>query len=283
MHILWTANPLRSMVELAPAEIEGLRWKVRVELLSEMVANSVYDLAKPEPDALRALVRLHGSAKDGEAVYRYLYRHADDEGHEVSSGLDREVERHVAWHLAALTRKHAGDCTCLPASCLKCAAEELVGAHTIDGLGKHEASKIGLAFGASRESEWRDTRTLDEAIAFLETYEPRADFSGWEQHAPRWRAEAKGALAWLQPYRQLYLASRLTTSAPPGSRWRHLKTGGTYVVTGTVLIEATWRPGVEYVSTSGAIKDVIVRDREEFLDGRFELILPEPAAETDEE
>ncbi|MGS4945193.1 hypothetical protein ACVDG3_06915 [Meridianimarinicoccus sp. RP-17] len=60
----------------------------------------------------------------------------------------------------------------------------------------------------------------------------------------------------------------------PGTIWRHRQTGHVYVVVGPCQIEATWRPGVLYrrINNADEIQPVgpIVRDREEFLDGRFE-------------
>ncbi len=53
--------------------------------------------------------------------------------------------------------------------------------------------------------------------------------------------------------------------APEQSVWRHKK-GGIYTVTGYVMIESTWRIGIVYHGDHGL---GIVRDAEEFLDGRF--------------
>lgn len=60
---------------------------------------------------------------------------------------------------------------------------------------------------------------------------------------------------------------------PVGSRWMHKKTGNEYRVTGHVMIESTWRVGVMYESIYpvGSVLD-IVRDGEEFNDGRFERL-----------
>lgn len=56
---------------------------------------------------------------------------------------------------------------------------------------------------------------------------------------------------------------------PVHSVWKHLKTGNQYIVTGHVMIESTWKPGVVY---SGKDSFHIVRDGDEFIDGRFERI-----------
>lgn len=60
--------------------------------------------------------------------------------------------------------------------------------------------------------------------------------------------------------------------APRNTRWRHLKSGGEYLVTGHCYIEATARPGVLYTPLYGAQGFAWVRDAEQFLDGRFERL-----------
>ena len=59
-------------------------------------------------------------------------------------------------------------------------------------------------------------------------------------------------------------------SAPaPGSRWRHVKTGGGYeVLWGQALIEASRTPAVVYRAEVGG--QVWVRPLAEFTDGRFQ-------------
>lgn len=53
---------------------------------------------------------------------------------------------------------------------------------------------------------------------------------------------------------------------------RHIKTGGLYRFLGTCKIEATWTDGVLYDNAEGVL---IVRDKAEFEDGRFEPIMEE--------
>lgn len=52
-----------------------------------------------------------------------------------------------------------------------------------------------------------------------------------------------------------------------GSRWTHLKTGGTYTVVGACRIEATNEPA--YLYQHDASGTVWARPMDEFLDGRF--------------
>ncbi|WP_172298333.1 hypothetical protein [Pseudoruegeria sp. HB172150] len=58
--------------------------------------------------------------------------------------------------------------------------------------------------------------------------------------------------------------------APPGSLWRHLKSGGRYMVHGHVILEATLEPAVIYSSSLAGTP--WCRSAEEFFDGRFECI-----------
>ena len=62
--------------------------------------------------------------------------------------------------------------------------------------------------------------------------------------------------------------------AEVGTVWRHRSSGHLYTVVGICQLEATWRPAVLYVwlNNPDAVQPEgpIARDREEFLDGRFE-------------
>lgn len=62
----------------------------------------------------------------------------------------------------------------------------------------------------------------------------------------------------------------LTENVPIGTRWRHLKSGNDYMVTGHAIIEATLTPAVIY-SRYGQT-DRWCRPGSEFLDGRFENV-----------
>lgn len=67
-----------------------------------------------------------------------------------------------------------------------------------------------------------------------------------------------------------------TVTAHVGGIFRHKAKGSTYIVLGFCRIEATWKRGVRYVECVDgfAVSDAeeIVRDLEEFEDGRFELV-----------
>lgn len=59
-----------------------------------------------------------------------------------------------------------------------------------------------------------------------------------------------------------------------GSRWTHVRAGGRYVVRMGVVIESTVTPAVAYYSLETGV--VWVRPLDEFLDGRFQPLEPEP-------
>lgn len=56
---------------------------------------------------------------------------------------------------------------------------------------------------------------------------------------------------------------------PVGSLWQHQKTKDFYRVTGHAMIESTWKPGVLYVQNIRSPSPTIIRDGDEFIDGRF--------------
>lgn len=63
--------------------------------------------------------------------------------------------------------------------------------------------------------------------------------------------------------------------APYLSRWKHLKSGKTYVVRMNVIIEADLEPAVIYYLQYGEPDVLWCRPASEFFDGRFELFSKE--------
>ena len=80
---------------------------------------------------------------------------------------------------------------------MKCWLEDLLEVDTIKGCGKHQLYKINDAF----ENKNDGSVSIDEAIEKLKNYDPKASWEGWEDHAPRWKSEAKLAAKWLTNYR----------------------------------------------------------------------------------
>jgi hypothetical protein len=113
---------------------------------------------------------------------------------------DAEVERCVTF----LQESHGGDCTCWPASCMKCYAESMLGVNTLEGLGKHSANKIMGAFS--------NNNTISDAIKILETEQSYTKTALWdmftqeeyEKHIPRWKNEKEIAAIWLIKYKEMH-------------------------------------------------------------------------------
>jgi|SRR5580692_7191686 hypothetical protein len=193
MKIIWTPNPLSTVVELDEHDLSLLWHRLKIERLEERIGQARFDL----------------NQEDREWHNKNIKERTLDEA--VASALKQLDVDNVEEGLAAdmtdcakeLSAKHSGDCTCVPCSCLKCHAETLMGVETITGLGKHEASYIDGAFA--------DGRTIAEALGYLMDYRPTKG-KGWEQfmdeefqvHVPRWIEEAKRAHAWLETYRETH-------------------------------------------------------------------------------
>lgn len=75
------------------------------------------------------------------------------------------------------------------------------------------------------------------------------------------------------------LGPQITPAFEVGDVVKHLKSGGSYVVTGTparVVIEATLHPAYTYRQAVGNDDRIWVRPQTEMEDGRFELLKKRP-------
>lgn len=180
MKITYNKNPLDTTIELDEFEKKELWYKVKIAEMEDLLFSTHFHLTEGQ----------HFSIDRARLECDPKYYMTD-----VKSGLDARVDDLTNYFIEELQSSHVGDCICVPCSCSKCHAEELVGIDTIPGLRKHVAYKINGAFGKENE------RTLDEAIAYLEAYEPKADWEGWEQYIPQWKEEAKEGAEWLKAYK----------------------------------------------------------------------------------
>lgn len=188
MQIHWHHNPLRTTIHLNDVEKEIFKLKVKIEEFEEAVGMASVYLEKRE----------NGKFYDPAKAYHYLEnaRH-DDLGDREYKLLLNELENGEHW----------GDCTCEPASCPRCRAEEVLGIDTLKGLSKHGARKISGMFSD-------ESRSLDDVIALLRDYEPVRS-GGWlsrpeeefAQHVPAWKAQSTAAANWLTAYRDLHFQS----------------------------------------------------------------------------
>lgn len=186
MLIHYHPNPLCSVVELDVYDVEKMRLKLIIEDLQERVYGAHFALEKANIEAAMRELDIAG---------------LEDEP------FNKRLNQRLELFADELRGVHYGDCTCVPCSCAKCYAESLLDIDTIPGLGKHSATKIEAAF--------RDGRSLDEAIVWLDNYKPerggdwlRFSQEDFDRHVPRWTEEAKEAAVWLREYRDKHFSPR---------------------------------------------------------------------------
>ena len=159
MKITYTPNPLNTVVELEPHEIELLRLRLKIEQYEEMIFSAHHALTA-------GLDKDKASAEAAETL---------DPNHwccDEPSRLDGRVDELLQHYLDELRGAHAGDCTAFAAPCLKCHAEDLLGIDTLVPYpGKAALHRIHTTF-----SRWDPTTkehslppvTLDDAISRLD-------------------------------------------------------------------------------------------------------------------
>lgn len=206
MKITYTPNPLDTVVELDRQEIDMFRLKIKLQQYEEMIFSAYYTITSrlEERGSLKAITAeeaMKEARKELDPDY-WCNDEADKEDH---SKLDSRVELLLDHYIADLKSSHVGDCTCVPASCSKCHAEQLLGIDTLKPYpGKHQLHQIASVFSRwNVETKQHDLPevTLGEAIEKLSTYTPKANWLGWESHADRWACEAKEAHEYLINYR----------------------------------------------------------------------------------
>ena len=203
MKITYTENPLRTTVELDAADRELLWWKIKAAEIEELLFSVHCSL-----DGQLFEVDIARAKRCADPAY-YM---AENDGEK--SKLDIRVDRILYWCLRELQSSHCGDCTCQPASCLKCRAEAYIGIDTISGVGKHELRAIESAFTVKLPDGTAGQRTIAEALEVLRTYKPDLVMpASWEPHytqeyydscAERWKGEAAEAYEWLKGYKEKY-------------------------------------------------------------------------------
>ena len=168
--IEWAENPLASKIIL------GDEGRLRMRL----------GIAK---DAVYTLLAACNLAKQHQEF------HWLDQADEIGKDVDAYIDKYMQWCEPALQSIHCGDCTCVPAMCEKCFAEQMLGFYTTEGLGKHEGHVLQSAFST-------ETTTIEEAIAYIDR--PIQPTWGtpkeWEGHMARWKDEHERAKQWLSQY-----------------------------------------------------------------------------------
>jgi hypothetical protein len=210
MKITWNENPMATKIELDEREQAEFKLKIRLHILEERFSEAHFDIDEHHI----AFCNKHNPAgftlEQGLADARqalslqWLY----DEGEYKGKGLTARTEELFGYYLNELSSEHVGDCTCVPASCCKCAAEGFLGIDTIEGISKSMGNKISSAFCYKDGDEWK-SRNGREVLKELRTYEPKFDPKGswgpdgearFNSYIPKWKEEAKKSYDWLVEY-----------------------------------------------------------------------------------
>lgn len=174
MKIIWNENPLQTSVILDEYDHEVFKLKLYIDQLENH------------------LVGCHFYLSDGEF---FNLEKAKEEAAVDFDNIKLKVDQNFDYLVKELEfGTHMGDCTCVPCSCEKCHAEDLLGINTIEGLGKHSAYKI--------DSLFHEVKTIDNVLESLYNYEPKANWDGAEVYFDRWKQEAKHAYEWLKKYKE---------------------------------------------------------------------------------
>lgn len=178
MRIVWNENPLKTQVHLDAPDLKLLKTAIKYDD-AYMTLIDISNYVDKDNINLKAI---------NKVLSEYFIR---DDADEYDSDLE--------YYIDALLDTHMGDCTCVPAGCVKCRAEDLLGINTIKGLSKYAANYIVMAF--------RDDRSISEALEYLKNYEPdigdelkKMYPDTWKELEKRWKANADKAYEWLLGY-----------------------------------------------------------------------------------
>lgn len=187
MKIHWNKNPLKTAVKINEKDRE----RILLYIQSEEYADILCELQ----------LWLKGSIqKEDTPTIEKVEEFISGWGEICNMTTEHEAVKNYEQYLLG---SHGGDCTCLPASCAKCRAEEALGIDTIEGLGKHSAYKIFNVFHKLGEDA-----SINDVIAKLETIPEYQKPNKWpdevdyEKHIPRWKEERNAAAKWLREYKE---------------------------------------------------------------------------------
>lgn len=180
MKIVWNENPLCSSIILDDRDREVFKLKLYIEELENKLVGCHFYLTDSE----------YFNLDEAKKSANYNFEEIQEALVDKFDYLVKELEFGT----------HIGDCTCLPCSCEKCFAENLLGINTMEGLGKHEAYKID-SFFYDRKTQ-KVIRNINEVLEALQNYEPNANWEGAEVHFKRWKQEANRAYEWLKKYKE---------------------------------------------------------------------------------
>jgi hypothetical protein len=181
MKIEWNENPLKSVIELDDRDKEVFRLKVKIKMLEEVIGTAWVYLKDDD------------SKRDKEYAIQQLHDAA------FTDDFEEEVDQQYEWYLHALSEPHCGDCTCVPATCMKCLAEDIAGVNTIKGLPKHSATYFQSS-----------TKSIDEMLEHLSQPTDRTARKGFEKYTKEqyealcqgWDKHREYARNWLRKYKE---------------------------------------------------------------------------------
>ena len=207
MKIIYNENPLRTVVELDENDRKIFWLKIKVEELQDKLFEVHFHLS---PDEFFDLDRARKEA-DPE---KYI-----QEDNQEKVAIDKRVDSIFEYLVADLQGIHSGDCTCVPASCMKCRAESILGIDTLKPFpGKHELHYIDGAFSKNN--------SLAEALVYLRDHKvsrekpeswSRSTQEEYESYIPRWESEQARAYEYLKNYanaRQFVIGLPMTVNQP---------------------------------------------------------------------
>ncbi len=211
MKITYTPNPLDTIVELEPHEVELFRLKLKLKQYEDMMFSAHWAIT----DRLKDMGGLKALPIDEALAEARKELNPDRWCTDDASKVDARVEELLQHYLEELKLSHIGDCTCVAMSCSKCHAESILGIDTLKPFpGKHALYKIASVFSRWNEKTKQHDGpevSLDEAIERLANYRPvkGSAWAGYSQesfdaHVPRWTAEAKTAHDYLVTYRNTH-------------------------------------------------------------------------------
>lgn len=146
MQYIYKENPLSTVVVLDENE-KKLFWQtIKTQLLEELVFEIHFSLNNSSPDIENA---------KNNADINYLLKKNKDK----KTQIDIDTDSMFKTYISSLNSEHCGDCTCVPASCLKCSAEEILGINTLGNFSK--------TYGSMIQSVFTKVSTVDDAIKFL--------------------------------------------------------------------------------------------------------------------
>lgn len=157
MNIIYSQNPLRTVVELDANEEKQFWSKIKIAQLEDLLFDAHFHIQDDEWADTEAARR---------AVNPDYYMSEDANS---PSAIDLRVQVLFDHYIIELRSSHGGDCTCFCASCSKCQAEQMLGIDTIPALGNHTANAIDAIFRNEGVSTCSQAIEMLRSMASLNT------------------------------------------------------------------------------------------------------------------